>query len=93
MESLFVKVYYKGRPEGVCHNEVVFKAFTKYRGDTRKKVLIRGFYSVQQRIDKKQWWKVSQFVLPPYLDINPAIIILGIFHKNILKFQVPVHYV
>lgn len=23
VESLFVKVYYKGRPEGVCHNEVV----------------------------------------------------------------------
>lgn len=37
VESLFVKVYYKGRLEGVCHNEVVFKPFTKYRGDTSKK--------------------------------------------------------
>ncbi len=34
VESFFVKVYNKGRPKGVCHNEVVFKTFTKYRGDS-----------------------------------------------------------
>lgn len=46
-------------------------------------------------MDKKQWSKVSQFVSPSYLDIDPAIIILigRIFHKNVLQFQVPVHYV
>lgn len=31
VESLFVKMYYKGRIEGACHNEVVFKTFTKQR--------------------------------------------------------------
>lgn len=36
VESLFVKVYFKGRPGGVCCNEVAFKAFTKYRGDSRR---------------------------------------------------------
>lgn len=36
VESLFVKVYFKGRPGGVCCNEVAFKAFTKYRGDGRQ---------------------------------------------------------
>ena len=41
VESLLVKVY-KGIPEGACYNEVVFKAFTKYRGDCwRRKSALR----------------------------------------------------
>lgn len=54
-------------------------------------VSVRGSYSARQRIVKK----VSQSETPSYLDINPAFIFLIriIHHKNVLKFQVPVHNV
>lgn len=46
-------------------------------------------------MENKQWWNISHFVSPSYLDINPvvAILIENMFHKNVLKFQVAVHYV
>lgn len=94
VKSLFLKVYYKGRPEGVCHNEVAFKAFTKYRGDRRKKCPSEACAQ-----SNREWIRSSdgkfhiQFESPSYLDINPVIIVLirRIFHKDVLKFQVPVH--
>lgn len=46
VESLFV--YYKGRPVGVCHNEVVFKALNIWEIVGEEKVPIRGLYSVRQ---------------------------------------------
>lgn len=44
------------------------------------------------RVDKKCWRNVSRFVSPSYLDVNLVIIVhTGIFHKNVLKFQVSMH--
>lgn len=45
-------------------------------------------------MDKKCRRNVSRFVSPSYLDVNLVIIVHnGIFHENVLKFQVPVHYI
>lgn len=45
-------------------------------------------------MDKRCRRNVSRFVSPSYLDVNLVIIVHnGIFHENVLKFQVPVHYI
>lgn len=50
VQTPFVKVDYKGRPEGDYHNEIVFKAFTNYRGDSGRGegAYLRLFLSVAE---------------------------------------------